>query len=257
MARSKAVFYPSKEFSVVIPGEGMVTILFPESGIMYFDIHTHQYSQRRENIISVYNLDISGCVSCCGLDLQHTDYSLGIHPWNIREDRWTRDLDFIEKNIVFRNVRMIGECGLDHLCNTPAGLQQKVFLAQIHISEKHNKPLIIHCVKAFDELLALKHEIKPQQVWIIHGFRGKPQQAAQLLKNGFYLSFGPRHNKESLKTVPLDRLFLETDDGAMNIESVFQSAAETLGVKLEDLKNQLIRNSIESGIITTDPCLSE
>ena len=91
-------------------------------------------------------------------------------------------------------------------------LQLTVFKAQVRLSEEYGLPLIIHCVKAMDELLGSEKEFRPQQAWIWHGFRGKPEQAMQLLKKGFYLSFGEYYPDETMQIVPDERLFLETDE---------------------------------------------
>ena len=59
------------------------------------------------------------------------------------------------------------------MAKAPMELQLAVFKEQVKLSEKLGLPLIIHCVKAMDELLAVKKEFRPQQAWIWHGFRGK------------------------------------------------------------------------------------
>ncbi len=136
----------------------------------------------------------------------------------------------------------MGECGLDKLCNVPFERQQDVFARQIEISDKAGKPLLIHCVKAFDELILMRKTYSPQPPWIIHGFRGKPQQVEQLLGKGFYFSFGTRFNEASLRQVPLERLFLETDDTDCNIRFVYERIARTLDISEETLIRQIERN---------------
>ncbi len=208
---------------------------------MYYDIHTHSITAEKD-ILSIFNRSVGEFGSFCGLDLQHQLYSLGLHPWKIREDNLSKGIDFIEKNSIFDSIKAIGECGLDKLCDTPWNLQEKAFIAQIKISESIQKPLIIHCVKAFDDLIAIKKEIKPHQPWIIHGFRGKPEQANQLVQNGFYLSFGPKYNDDSVKITPLERLFLETDDSTDSIQSVYEKVAGTLNINLDILQNRIREN---------------
>lgn len=211
---------------------------------MYFyDIHTHSIPSN-EHVISILNHSVGESGSFCGFDLQHQLYSLGLHPWKIREDNLSQSIDFIEKNAIFDAVKSIGECGLDKICETPWNLQEKAFIAQIKISESVQKPLIIHCVKAVDELISFKREIKPHQIWIIHGFRGKPEQACQLIKQGFFLSFGPMYNEKSLSLIPLDYFFLETDNSGETIESVYQKAAVTLGLDIE-LLGSILENNLK------------
>ena len=100
-------------------------------------------------------------------------------------------------------------------------VQESVFSEQVALSEQVGKPLIIHCVKALDRLLLLRKELKPKQQWMLHGFRGKPQQLRSLLDAGFFVSFGFQHNEESLRICPIDRRLLETDDdGVHSIEEI-------------------------------------
>ena len=81
------------------------------------------------------------------------------------------------------------------------------------LSEKNSLPLILHVVKAFPEIIALKKELKPRQPWIIHGFRGKPELAKELHRHGFFLSLGERHNPDAAAIIPAERLLLESDEG--------------------------------------------
>jgi len=131
---------------------------------------------------------------------------------------------------------------LDKLAKAPMELQLAVFKEQVKLSEKLGLPLIIHCVKAMDELLAVKKEFRPQQAWVWHGFRGKPEQAVQLLKKGVYLSFGEYYPDETMQIVPDERLFLETDDSLLDIEDILCQAARVRGVEVEALCEVIRRN---------------
>lgn len=133
-------------------------------------------------------------------------------------------------------------------------LQLTVFKAQVRLSEEYGLPLIIHCVKAMDELLAVKKEFRPQQAWIWHGFRGKPEQAVQLLKKGFYLSFGEHYPDETMQTVPDERLFLETDNSSLDIEDILCRAAKVRGVEVEVLR-ETIRRNIQNVFLGHKSCI--
>lgn len=142
-------------------------------------------------------------------------YAAGIHPW------WTdtlcdaatlaRYLAHLDKLAAHPQVVQIGECGLDALRGAPLDVQRSIFDAQIAISEARHKPVTIHCVRAFDRLLQAHKQLRPTQQWTIHGFRGKPALARQLLAAGFDLSFGPQHNAESYAITPPHRRHDETD----------------------------------------------
>ena len=134
----------------------------------------------------------------------------------------------------------MGECGLDRLCATPYDLQLAAFKAQIALSEELQSPLILHCVRALDDVLRLKRGTT--QPWIWHGFRGKPQQLQQLLDHGFYISFGFRHNVDSLRQCPSDRLFFETDDLPAPIVPLYAIAAQLRNTTPEVLCEQVWKN---------------
>ena len=159
---------------------------------------------------------------------------MGIHPWqlanmavsssseeDIADSIMNKVINMLEKN-ENKQVVAIGECGLDKLCTAPLQLQAEVFKRHVALSEQYRLPLIIHCVKALDELLYIKKDLSPTLPWIWHGFRGKPQQLQQLLKAGFYISFGFKYNRESLMTCPSERMFLETDDDPRPIHLLYE-----------------------------------
>jgi TatD DNase family protein len=73
--------------------------------------------------------------------------------------------------------------------------------------------------------MGMKKRMQPKQAWIIHGFRGKPELAKQLLKMGFNLSFGEKFNPLSVDVTPLNQLCIETDTSFMKIEDIYQTIA--------------------------------
>lgn len=169
---------------------------------------------------------------------ERTVPSFGLHPWYVKED-WKQSLASLEAQQEGGEA-FIGECGLDRVCATPYDLQLAAFEAQIALSEELRRPLILHCVRALDDVLRLKRGTT--QPWIWHGFHGKPQQLQQLLDHGFYISFGFRHNADSLRLCPLDRFFLETDDQPAPIAPLYATAAELRNTTPEALCQQLWNN---------------
>ena len=205
---------------------------------MYYDIHTHIIPDENANIYAIVNIFAENITEIqTGIQ-----YTIGIHPWFIKKEKTQKELDLIRKYAAFPNIKAIGECGLDKSCQTDFELQKEVFSSQILISEAINKPLIIHCVKSFEEIIALKKEFQPKQAWIIHGFRGKPEQAGQLIRKGIFLSFGYRYNENTLKKLSLETLFFETDESNSNIQDVYKKAAKTLGIPEENLLRQIEQN---------------
>lgn len=206
------------------------------------DIHTHQ-SEAVSAGRAIINRELT--VDCRPVaDSLHEGYcySIGIHPWRLTERNAGQQLQYLQDRLATGEFVAVGEAGLDKLAAAPMELQISVFGEQIKLSEKYKLPLIIHCVKAMDELLALKKEYQPQQAWIWHGFRGKPEQAEQLLKKGLWLSFGMRYSADAMKVVPDNRLFLETDDSPADIEEVLRDAAKMRGVGVERLRAAVRKN---------------
>lgn len=211
-----------------------------------FDIHTH--NEIAHNAIINYRLLTNLLLYPYKEDTLalHEDsfYSAGIHPWELTENNAKEQFIFLEKIITEKQFIAIGEAGLDKLAQASMKLQTEVFEMQVYLSERLQLPLIIHCVKAMDELLAVRKKINPIQPWIWHGFRGKPEQAAQLLKKRFYISFGNVYPNETMKIVPDERLFLETDTGGLDIESVFEQAAKVRETDINTLR-QIIGTNIQ------------
>jgi TatD DNase family protein len=175
------------------------------------------------------------------------DYcSAGLHPWFLAQETLNDACDWLREQAQSPNTIAIGEAGLDKLTATPWALQLAAFQHCIEISETLQKPLIIHCVRAFNEIIALKKALKPQQPWIFHGFNKNCQTAELLLAEGCYLSFGKaifqenNHAAAVLAQVPANRFFLETDDAAeLDIEAVYEKAVALRRLPLQDLQQLL------------------
>ncbi len=168
------------------------------------DIHTHRSGAKD----AIYNLPHPDAAIPDG-----TPVSVGLHPWHTDTSDSGSILDKIA--IVAQNnpsVVAIGETGLDNRRGATIDRQLQLLLQHISIAEKTRKPLILHIVGAWSEIIRLKKQLRPTTPWIIHGFRGKPALAHQLLEAGFYLSIGTHYNPASAAVIPSDRLLIETDE---------------------------------------------
>ena len=176
---------------------------------------------------------------------EQTVPSFGLHPWRVSAD-WESLLSEAIGPVATIDAEasqpffFIGECGLDRLCDVPYALQLQAFEAQIALSERLSRPLILHCVRALDDVVRLHRQAV--QPWIWHGFRGKPEQLLQLIREGFFISFGWRHNRESLQACPADRLFLETDDGPEAIGPLYRQVSSERDIPVENLASQTWHN---------------
>lgn len=196
------------------------------------DLHTHNIHCGHRAILN-----------CGAEELAGHACSVGIHPWYITDD-WHNIFDGLSSVATNKNVVAIGECGFDFV-KSPASLevQRHVFEAHVRLSEAIDKPLIVHSVKGMEELIKASKNSRHKEAWIIHGFRGKPEQAKQLLVAGFYISFGANFNEESIAITPLERLFIESDESKEPIENTYGKVAIVKGVEVKQLSEQICRNA--------------
>jgi len=182
------------------------------------------------------------------LDLSVGNFSVGLHPWYIKQENIDKDFEELAQLAKHPNVLAIGECGLDRLIDLDMNIQEEVFIRQIHLAETLQKPVIIHCVKAFSDLIALKKKLKPSIPMIVHGFNNNAQICQQLVNHQFYLSLGSALlNSESnasknILTIPIQQLFLETDDKNCFISTIFAHASTYLTEPVEVLQEQILQN---------------
>ena len=198
-----------------------------------FNFHHHTLG----NFYGIYNLEL-------GENVPESYFSVGIHPKDIDEN-WEKHFEAFKKISLLDNCLAIGECGLDALIDIDANLQKTVFERQILLANEIQKPVIIHCVKWFQELIPFQ---KLAEVpLIIHGFNKKKSVADEMLKHGFFLSFGKSvlYNlslQSILKEIPIDKIFLETDDTDFDIAELYQKVSEIKEISLEELQKKISEN---------------
>lgn len=179
---------------------------------------------------------------------------MGIHPWYIDSKTIKAELTQMKIASRHKNVLAIGECGLDRICDTDFKLQEKVFIKQILWANEIAKPLIIHCVKAHHEALLILKEYNRISPVIFHGFNNKIEIANKILEQGHYLSFGKHIMNPIIENVfskiSLEKIFLETDDCDIDIESIYKQAAKIKNISKEQLSLQIKKN-LESILKTT------
>lgn len=197
------------------------------------DIHSHR----------TYERAITSCSPLSFAPETGQYYSVGIHPWNVTPDYY-KDWKALLQIADHENVLALGEAGLDKFIEVNIGLQMEVFKLQIELAELINKPLIIHSVRTSNELIQLKKQYNPKVPWVIHGFRGNKNVASDLIGEGFYLSFGEKYQSDTLRTVPLNRMFIETDESVVGINVLYDKAADELSLTDNQFMTQ-IRQNIE------------
>lgn len=209
----------------------------------FIDIHTH-HSSHTNGTLSILN--------CFPEQIKIEDklerrISIGLHPWHVDNNNVSTIIELIKTSASHENVLAIGEVGLDRTIDIPLDIQKAYFLKQVEIAEGLNKPLIIHCVRCFPDLLSIKKSLKTSTPWLIHGFRSNSQIASDLLKQNCYLSFGEallfdEKNQDLFIEMPLNQVFLESDESKSSISEIYNKAAHLKSLQLENLKEKLFNN---------------
>ena len=199
----------------------------------FFDFHHHQAGRTA----GIYNLNFKG-------NPPEHFFSAGIHPDAVTVD-FGEQVDWLRKISTAVNCVAIGECGLDGLIDVDEELQKKAFLAQIALANSVQKPLIIHCVKRFSQLLQFRTLSKVPM--IIHGFNKRETVGEFLLENDFCLSFGKSvlynvNLQAFVKQVPTEKLFLETDSADFEIKQLYQKVADLKNISLQTLTDKIKEN---------------
>lgn len=183
----------------------------------YVDIHTHRPTGRH---------------------IEPT--SAGLHPWDAGKG------DAAQAVALFGKVQAAGEIGLDFACGVPRRMQEEALRVQLRAAEEIGKPVVLHCVRAFEPLMKILDGYALRAV-IFHGFIGSVQQARQAVGKGYYLSFGDRSLRspktvQALREVPPENIFLETDEGEPAIEDIYARAADVRGIEVDELKEAILAN---------------
>ncbi|MFV0269133.1 MAG: TatD family hydrolase [Draconibacterium sp.] len=213
--------------------------------VPYVDIHTHP-SHYETDAITVQNIyPGDGFAAFSGRNF----YSVGLHPWHIgTEEENNEALQLMEEALEFDHVIFVGEAGLDKSCGKDFAEQSRVFEAQAFIAEEYQYPLIIHCVKAYNEVIALRKKMKPSMTWILHGYTAGLEMTKQLAEMDFMFSFGDILFRDNAKTIesfqylPLNRIFLETDEMDGEVEQIYNRAAAHKQIPVEELKTSVWKN---------------
>ena len=144
--------------------------------------------------------------------------AFGIHPWHAHTAGagWQEKL----RSLLGKYPRAsIGECGLDHwIADPPLDIQRPVFIDQLRLARELDRPLTIHCLKAWSALLDAFAEAPPPARFLMHSFGGSIEIARRLLPLGGFFSFSghflhPRKSAvlEVFRQLPPAQILLETD----------------------------------------------
>ena len=200
---------------------------------MFFDAHNHlqalRFGGRQAELLAecpdVARMVVNGCceedwpaVSALAEAHRQVLPSFGYHPWCIHErsDHWEAELN----RMLDAHPAAVGEIGLDRW---KEGLdyegQEEVFVTQLHIASERNLPASIHCLKAWGRILELLQDGPiPERGFLLHSYGGPTEMVQAFAQLGAYFSFpgyflraAKGRHREAFKSVPADRLLIETD----------------------------------------------
>lgn len=200
------------------------------------DAHNHLQDSRflgkqDQLIAQMKAVGITGCVvngtseadwpAVSALAEKHPDFifpAFGLHPWKIdeRSPVWLETLlEYLQKH----PTATLGECGLDRWIKNPdLDAQHLVFQQQLDLALRLDRPVTIHCLKAWGPLLQELRNLTYLPKFLLHSFNGSLETAQELLPLGAHFSFSghflhPRKEKlrQTFAQLPPDRLMIETD----------------------------------------------
>lgn len=213
---------------------------------MYIDIHKHG-KETKEDIFVLRNLFPDQVHE---IDTQKY-YSLGLHPWHVEKEKLDIDITKVHENASKKEIIAIGETGLDQKVNVSYIHQIEAFEQQLEIAEEFRLPVIIHCVKAYNDIITIRKRNGISLPWIIHWFNASQQIAEDLINLNCYLSFGCMLFNEKSKAfrvfpnIPEKNIFLETDDTEYSIIDVYRKASGLRQISEDKLKI-ILKNNFKS-----------
>ncbi len=237
----------------------------------FFDSHAHyndeKFEENRDELIKdIFNDEITRIV-CAGYNINMSEFALelaqkfnfmyatcGISPNDI-EDFDENSLEKIEKIAQNEKVVAIGEIGLDYYWNKENKEKQKeLFIKQIELANKLNKPIVIHTREATVDTIEILKKYPVNRKGIFHCCPLNQELIKEGIKLGYYISFSGNITfknakaEECVSLVPLDKILIETDspylspepfrgkrNDSRNVKLVAKKIAEIKGLQLEEV----------------------
>ncbi len=204
-----------------------------------FDFHTHTPGKPDSLFNVVYNNKERAPKE--GL------YSVGLHPWFELKNE---DLSSIEELLKDVRCKAIGETGLDRVRDENFSQQKDFFNHHIDLAIKYDKPIILHCVKAYQDIIEILLKNNFKNAVIFHDYNGNDQITERLLKEkNLFFSYGDKLFKEnskgfnSLNLIPNERLLIETDESKYSIQEFAQQLATLRQLSIQEISTICFNNS--------------
>jgi TatD DNase family protein len=253
---------------------------------MWIDSHNHLHDLRLGDatplIAAMRGVSISQCIVNATreddwsvvekLAANHPNFALpafGIHPWHAHtaSSGWQQNL----RRLLERHPHAsIGECGLDQWISHPAiDVQRPIFIAHLQLARELDRPLTIHCLKAWGALFEAFAVAPPPSRFLMHSFSGSIETARRLIPLGAFFSFSGHFLQarksavlDVFRQLPPDRILLESDAPDMlpptafithplpenqnhpaNLTAIGQALATALNISPQHLAQQTAENS--------------
>lgn len=213
----------------------------------YVDIHTHALTHDPE-IIEIQSLDARIPIELSVPGSQHFCY--GLHPWYISDV--SEDIFFqgLKSSVQTPGFFALGEMGIDRVSSENLEKQIELFEKQIDIATKYRiERVIIHCVKAYSDILPILKKLPQTTAIILHDFNGNMEMVKQFSSMNTYFSFGAKlfnENTTAFKTfkeIDLSRVFLETDDQLdYGIYGIYKKASQIRNMDENELVARIYQN---------------
>ena len=219
-----------------------------------------------EKLITVgINLESSETAIEAAKENKNVFATVGIHPqdgkMDIKVKNWRKKLEILARN---DKVVAVGEAGFDSKALLDVGfpLQKQIFSAQVKIARDLKLPLIIHCRELYEETFEVLRQF-PQVFGVLHSFCARMEEAKKALNLGFYLGLNgmitfPNNKQlvEVVKSIPLEKIILETDSPFLtpqevrgeknepkNIKYIAQKLAEIINISFEEVCQKTTENA--------------
>lgn len=210
----------------------------------YIDFHTHKAIFADDGEV----LEIVSCHKEC----KHPEslHTLAHHPWWTNHPLTPDEVTTLKNYLILNNKCIgLGEFGLDKLKGASKHIQEEVFHQHIQLANELQSPVIIHCVRQYDTMLALRKYGKTP--WVIHGYRRNKILAKSLLDYDIKVSVSPFEEMntsfvELLAYLPDDTFFIETDsDYRLNIKQRYAIMSNLRKLDIFDLRKKMFENTNE------------
>jgi TatD DNase family protein len=203
--------------------------------MILYDAHSHQTNDA--NTIALKNLELR--LPFVFPAFKEDQYvSFGIHPWFTGKEQYKEQFEVLNLHLKETNVLAVGECGLDKAIDLDYDFQKEVFIKQIQLSEDYKKPLIVHAVRSYSDLLMIRQQVKTEQKWLVHDFNSSVEMARELIKSGCFLSIGKRVLKANdkfmklVEYIPFEKLFIESDEDRLLLPEIYNNIASIKKIDL-------------------------